>query len=427
MEKKKNKVSLGMQDILPGDYDYFAKVCELSESCARFYKFSRMETSLFEKEDLFKEKKRLKSDEQKAFVFQAKDGDFFKLRAEPIVSLARAFVENNMTNMPRPVKLWYAGRFFKNNGSSEDEFQETMRLGFEIFGSKDLIIDAQIIQIFFGIFGKLGIKDLAIELNSIGDSKCRPYYKKVLKDHLKSSRYGLCLNCRKALKINPLKVFSCKEEKCQRVIKTAPQIIDHLCKKCHNHFRGLLEFLDEMGIPYHLNPYLVRTAEYYTRTVFDIFRSFPESPELKELFVKGGRHDLLVKMLGGKDVSACGGSLDAIKLAMEIKRKQERIEKSERPQVFLAQLGKLAKRKGLILFEELGMAKIETAECFERNSLKYQLDKAKRLGVKYVLLIGQKEAINDCVVLKNIETGEQRTFKMDEAAKEVKEILKKDR
>jgi len=426
MDKIKVPTIAKPHDVLPEDYQYFRKIREAAEDVADFYKFGRIQPALFEG---FKpSSKKAKTDGREDdcdFVLRDEASNFYKLRSEGIMSVARAFVEHEMFDLPKPVKLWYCTSFFKNKPTKDSAYEETRRLGFEIFGSRDLVIDAQIIQIFFNIFNKLKIKNIIIELNSMGDLRCQPYYKKALKEYLKSHKSSLCADCKKTLKNHPLMVFNCKQEKCQRVIKGAPQIIDHLCKKCHNHFRGLLEFLDEIKIPYHLNPYLIRGSDYCTRTVFNIFKTFPNNPEEKIILVRGGRHDGLIKDLGGKEVSGCGAVLETGKLIGLMKGRKAKQIKKQRPKIFLAQLGGLAKRKGLVLFEEFQKNKIEVAESFHRNSLRSQLGRAQGLGVSYILIIGQKEALNNVVVIRKTTTGEQETVKIEDAVKEMKKRLKK--
>jgi len=426
MDKIKSPTIAKDHDILPWECQHFRKIYKVAEEIADFDKFGRINPAILE--GLRPSSKKSKSGTEDAvedLVLKDEEGNSFKLSSDGTLSLARAFIEHEMFNLPKPIKLWYCVPLFRKKEPSTKEYEQTWRLGFEIFGSKDLVIDAQIIQIFFNIFSKLKIKNVIIELNSIGDFRCAPYYKKVLKEYLRSHRSSLCANCKKLLRNQPLMIFNCQQEKCQRVMKGAPQMIDHLCKKCHNHFRGLLEFLDEINIPYHLNPYLLNTADYCSRTVFNIFKVPPDDPEGKIILASGGRHDTLIKSLGGKEIPAFGASLDVEKLSALIKGQSGKYFKKQQPKIFLAQLGRLAKSKGLVLFEEFQKNKIEIAESFHRNSLKSQLGRAESLGVKYLLIIGQKEALDDVCVIRNIKTGEQTTVQLRDAVKEMKRRLKK--
>jgi len=245
------------------------------------------------------------------------------------------------------------------------------------------------------------------------------------------------------MKENPLRILDCKEEKCQRVKSQAPQLIDHLCEECHSHFKQVLEFLDEIELPYHLNPYLVRGLDYYTKTVFEIFKESPRGDELsahlpsspkglvkeegvvRNALVGGGRYDSLVKLLGGEDTRASGASMGIERIITAIKEKEVKFSKSPSPQIFLAQLGNLAKRKSLKLMEEFRQNKIQVGESFGKDSLKVQMKVADRLGVRYTLLLGQREALEGTIIVRDMKSGNQETIKLDRAVKEMQKRLKK--
>jgi histidyl-tRNA synthetase len=213
-----------------------------------------------------------------------------------------------------------------------------------------------------------------------------------------------------------LRVLDCKQEKCQRVISQAPQAIDYLCKECRLHFKEVVEFLDFLEIPYRLDPYLVRGLDYYTKTVFEIFEE-----KKKTALVGGGRYDLLVKLLGGKETPGCGGAAGVERIIELMQERKYRFPKVQKPQIFLAQLGPLAKRKALLLFEKFRKSKIPVYEAFSKDSLRVQLARANRLGVRYVLILAQKEALEDEIILRDMEKGTQRVLKLEK----IVEIMKK--
>ena len=286
------------------------------------------------------------------------------------------------------------------------------------------MIDAQIIQIFYNILKDLKLKNLLVEINSIGDSQCRPYYKKLLKNYLRSKERLLCTDCRRRLKTNPLRILDCKQERCQSIISQAPQSIDNLCDSCHQHFKEVLEFLDEAEISYRLNPYLVRGLDYYTRTVFEIVEDSAEGRELGVL-VGGGRYDNLAKILGRRDTPGVGGAAGIDRIITSMKKTGSSVSRVIPPKIFLSQVGKLAKRKSLKLFEEFRKAKISIVESLGRDSLRAQLAKANKLGVLYTLILGQKEVIDGTIIVRNMKTGKQKRVKMDKVVKEMKKNLKK--
>ena len=279
---------------------------------------------------------------------------------------------------------------------------------------------------------ELKFSHLIIEVNSIGDSQCRPYYKKLLSSYLRPRQHALCADCRRRLKENSLRTLDCKEEKCQRVRSQAPQIIDHLCEECKNHFKSLLEFLDASDLPYHLDPYLVRGLDYYTKTVFEIFSERTlaigdaESQTVgRSALVGGGRYDGLTKLLGGKDVPASGAAAGVERIVALMKEMEVSLPAAVAPRVFLAQLGDLPKKKSLELLEDFRRAKIPVAESLGRDSLKTQLGRADKLAVEYTLILGQREVLDNTIVIRKMDTGEQKIVKLDKVVEEIKERLKK--
>jgi len=418
MRKLKFQSPSGMHDILPEDQQYFQKIQEVCENIANFYGFEKIDTPIVEEAELFSKGIGISTDiaEKEMYTLRTKGGDLLALRPEGTASVARAYIEHNMFNLPQPLKLWYFGQFFRHERPQAGRFRQFWQFGFEIFGESSPIIDAQVIQIFYNILKELKFKNLIVEVNSIGCRHCRSYYKKLLISYLKSREVSLCSNCRRRSKENPLRVLDCKEEKCQRIISHAPQMIDHLCDECKEHFKSVLEFLDELGLPYSLNPYLVRGLDYYTKTVFEIF---PESLDKEQkskvsALVGGGRYDNLVKALGGKDSPACGGSAGIERIIQEAKERSIKwTMRNKSSNIFLAQLGELAKKKSLIVVEKFREAKIPILESLSKDSLKTQLGRADKLGAKYCLILGQKEALGDTIIIRDMKTGEQKAMKME--------------
>jgi len=417
----------GMRDILDTEIKYFQKIEKVCQETADFYDFKKIETPILEASSLFEKGTGQSTDivQKQMFILRTKGGDLLTLRPDGTPSVVRAYLEQGMESLAKPVKLWYAGPFFRYERPQAGRYRQFYQAGFEVLGSDSWITDAQIIQIFYNILKNLGLKNLIVEVNSIGDSQCRPYYKKVLVNYLKPLRNSLCSDCKRRLRENPLRILDCKDEKCQRIIKKgAPQFLDHVCKDCSNHFKNVLETLEELEIPYKLNPYLVRGLDYYTRTVFEFFH---ESEEGKSQIavVAGGRYDDLVKLLGGKPTPACGGALGLERVVNLIKKESKKISKPSPTKIFLAQVGTLAKRKALKLFEEFLKEKIKVGESLNKDSLSLQLKIADKMNVKYVLILGQKEALEGKIIVRDMKQGSQRTVAMEKVIGEMKRKIKK--
>ncbi|MDA1337384.1 MAG: histidine--tRNA ligase [bacterium] len=432
-KKPKLQRPTGMKDILPDEAPYFEKIYRTVDDVARFYGFGKIETPMVEDLELYERGTGQSTDivEKQMYTIKTKGGDALAMRPEFTPGIVRAFNENGMLNLPQPVKLYTFGPLFRYEHPQAGRFRQFNQVDLEVFGEESAAIDAQIIQIFYAILRELKFSHLIIEVNSIGDAQCRPYYKKVLMNYLRPRQSSLCADCKRRTRENPLRVLDCKEEKCQRVKAQAPQILDHLCDSCKAHFKSLLEFLDEADLPYHLDPYLVRGLDYYTKTVFEIFaESTVQEKEGEEMIsrsalVGGGRYDNLVRALGGKDVPATGAAAGVERIIALMKEKGFPPAEIPGPKVFLAQLGDLPKKKSLKLLEELRRAKISISESLGRDSLRTQLARADKLEVEYTLILGQREMLDNTIVIRKMDTGEQATVRIDTVVEELRKRLKK--
>jgi histidyl-tRNA synthetase len=424
--KIKFQTPTGMHDILPIDHKYYEKVLETGKEIAEFYNFQRIETPILEMSELFEKGTGETTDivQKQMYSLKTRGGDALTLRPEGTPPAVRVYLEHGMFNYPQPVKLWYYGPFFRYEKPQAGRYRQFWQMGLEVIGEKNSIIDAQIIQIYYNTLKELKLNNLIVEVNCIGDQMCRPHYRKALASYLRSKDSSLCADCKRRIKENPMRILDCKDEKCQAVKAHAPQMIDYLCEECKQHFKEVLEYLDEIGLPYRLNPYLVRGLDYYTRTVFEIFQEGKEG-QAQTALGGGGRYDYLIKLLGGKETPAMGGSLGVDRIVQAMKDAGILMEGEKRVKVFLAQLGYLGKKKSLKLFEDLRRANIQVGESFDRDSLKSQLKIADKYGAQLTLFLGQKEALEGTVLIRNMETGRQETVKLENAVAEIKKRLKK--
>ena len=343
MKRPKFQSPTGMHDILPEEQKYFQRIYDVVSNIADFYGFGKIDTPILEDTELFLKGIGLATDivKKQMYSFRTKGGDFLTLRPEWTASVIRAYIERGMYTRPQPLKLWYFGPCFRYEHPQAGRYRQFWQFGFEVLGEESSVIDVQIIQIFYNILKELKLKNLIIEVNSIGDEQCRPYYKKLFKNYLKSRGASFCNDCKRRIRENVLRVLDCKKEKCQAIIAEAPQILDHHCKDCHGHLKEVLEFLDELEIPYNLNPYLVRGLDYYTKTVFEVFSRPSESNEksAQNALGGGGRYDKLVKLLRGKDTPGCGVAIGIERVISSMKSQDIKISKAGQTQIFLAQLG----------------------------------------------------------------------------------------
>ncbi|MCK4918944.1 MAG: histidine--tRNA ligase [Candidatus Pacebacteria bacterium] len=414
----------GMKDILPPEQLLWDYVLENSRKLCQDFGFGRIETPILERTELFQRGVGDNTDivEKEMFSFETQGKDKLSMRPEGTAGLVRAYIENGMSRWSQPVKLYYEGPMFRYEKPQAGRYRQFHQFGFEIFGDEDAAIDSQVIYLAWKIFQKLGIKDINIQINSIGCVECRSAYKKLLQDYYEMKINKLCMDCKRRLDSNPLRLLDCKEEKCMQVATSAPQIIDHLCVPCHDHFKNVLEFLDEIEITYVLNSRLVRGLDYYSKTVFEVWENNSEGGQSS--LGGGGRYDSLVEMLGGEETPAVGFSFGVERVVESLFSKGIQLNYSIKKEVFLVQLGDKARKKILRLFDKLVDSNITVGESLGRGSIKSQLRMANKFNSKFALIIGQKEALDNTVIVRDMESGMQEVVVMDSIVKEMKKRLK---
>jgi histidyl-tRNA synthetase len=416
----------GMRDILPEEQLYWNHIRRVLDRCVQEFGFSRIDIPTLEFSNLFVRSIGEETDivEKEMYSFVTKGGDKVAMRPEFTAGIARAYIQHGMNVLYKPVKLFSTGPVYRYDRPQEGRYREHFQANFDIFGEEDPIMDAHLIQLAHRVVTSLGLKSIQFQVNSIGCPQCRKDYRNLLLSYLESRKQKFCQDCRRRLETNPLRILDCKEDKCAQVSANAPQSVDHLCEDCHKHFKNLLEYLDELDLPYIINHRLVRGLDYYSRTVFEIWSDSEDGK--KGSLGGGGRYDYLIKKMGGEQTPAIGFALGMDRIVMEMKRTNTKTYQPPKPRVFLAQLGDLARKKTLKLFAELEKNGIMVAESFGRGSLKSQLRVADRLGVEITLILGQKEALDGTAIVKNMKTGTQETVVSDKLVNAIKRILKCD-
>ena len=424
-----------MHDILPADQPRWQFILKKAAVLLTDYGFEKIDTPIVEQTALFVRAVGEATDivEREMYSFKTKGGDDLSLRPEGTAGVVRSYIEQGMSVWPHPVQLWYFGPMFRHDNPQFGRTRQFYQLGVESFGDENAATDALMIFIAYRLLESLGLKSIVVKLNSIGDGSCRPQYIKALKDYYRNRGKKLCNQCKKRLKINILRVLDCKEEHCNELGKDVPQFVDFLDEECKTHFKTVLEFLDEMKIPYLLDPHLVRGLDYYTRTVFEIWSENPsaggeENKEAPQLALcGGGRYDKLVNLAGGPKTPATGWAMGIERIVLALGGLGISVPESHaQPKVFIAQLGEMAKRKGLLLFEELRKHGVTARASFGRDSIKSQLRIANRLGIKYTLIIGQKEALDGTTILREMDSGVQETIPQEKILEAIKQKLKKE-
>lgn len=412
----------GMRDILPDEQAYFTFVRNTFESACKESGFKQIYTPTVEPTALFVKTVGKSTDivEKEMYTFKDKSGNSVTLRPEGTASVARAYLENGLTSWTQPVKLYYEMPMFRYDRPQANRYREHWQYGVECFGEKSPLLDVTVVALAIRILKGTGLSDVSLQINSIGCPNCRSKYRKVLISYLKENEKKLCADCKKRLKTNPLRVLDCKEPGCIAAGQDAPQTINHLCSSCHEHFRTILEYLDEIDILYELNPRLVRGLDYYNRTVFELWT---ESEGESAALGGGGRYDGLTEILGGKSTPGIGFGLGADRIVTALKNQNVEIPETHNVEVFVIQLGEEAKKKCFRLLFDLQNAGVGAEASIDKGSISDQLKIANRYKVPYTLIIGQKEAFSDTVIIKDMDSGSQEIYPRDKVVKEIQKRL----
>ena len=422
----------GMRDIMGDEYYSYQGFFEKAAEIAIHYGFKPIETPILEREAVFTSAVGAGTDiiEKEMYSLKTKGGAHLAMRPEGTAGIMRAYIENGMQSLPQPVMLYNYGPFFRHERPQKGRLRELRQFGLEILGSKKSIADAMIIQIITIILKEAGFKNPIVDINSIGDKECRPAYVKSLVAYYKKNLSSVCADCRQRIKTNPLRLLDCKNEKCQNIKEEAPDSISALCIECRQHFKEVLEYLETLGVQYRINNHLVRGLDYYTKTVFEIFdeddenNKGAESEDTKKAplaIASGGRYDNLAKNLGSKKpVPSVGGGIGVDRLisSSQYKHLDSRILK--KPKVYFIQIGFEAKLKSLGIIEVLRKAKVPVMHSLSKDSLSSQLAVAEKLGIPFTIIFGQKEALEDSVIVRNMENHSQDTVEIKKLAEYIK-------
>jgi len=418
----------GFRDILPDEQGRWNMVRDAIRDIAEAYTFDRIDLPVLERTDLFQRTVGKATDiiEKEMYTFTDPSNRSVALRPEATASAARAYINHGMLERPQPVKLWYMGPMFRHDRPQAGRYRQFHQAGFESFGVHEPIVDAQLIVLGVQIFKDLGL-DVKVDINSIGTPECRQAYLAELVAYFRQHRSKLCDEDKKRLQKNPLRLLDSKDEITRELLDGAPQILDWLDEKSKEHFMKVLEFIEEVEIPFTLNPYLVRGLDYYSHTVFEFLPADDTGEKAQNALGGGGRYDGLVELLGGREETpACGFALGLERIVRALGDKGIDPPQRPQPQVFFAQLGDAARRIGLNLYEEFRQAGIPVAEAFGKNALKAQLEAANKLNVDLTLILGQKEVLDGTIIIRDMESGAQEIVDVKKVVSLVEKKLRKE-
>lgn len=406
------KAIKGTKDVLPNESyknQYIEATCL---GVAENFGYKEMRTPVFEHTELFQRGVGDTTDvvQKEMYTFDDKGGRSITLRPEGTAGAARAFLENGLSNEALPQKICYLTSCYRYEKPQAGRLREFHQFGIECFGATSPLADAEMISLAKQIFDELGVKDLHLELNSIGCPECRAEYHKALKEYFSQYKDKLCDTCNDRLERNPMRILDCKSPVCSEIAKGAPVVLDYLCDECREHFQKVKSYLDAANIEYIVNPQIVRGLDYYTKTVFEFVSDAIGS---QGTVCGGGRYDGLLEELGGQHTPSLGFAMGLERLQLVMEAQGCDFPEPSRPDLFIVAMGEKATLKAVEIAKDMRDEGFSVVYDLNGRSLRAQMKYADKLGAKFNVVIGDNEVENKVVSLKDMATGESSEINLD--------------
>ena len=400
------KAIKGTNDVLPSDVHKNQYIESTCLTTAANFGYTEMRTPVFEHTELFQRGVGDTTDvvQKEMYTFDDKGGRSITLRPEGTAGAARAFLENGLSNGALPQKICYLTSCYRYEKPQAGRLREFHQFGIECFGASSPLADAEIISLAKQIFDTLGVKDLHLEINSIGCPECRKKYHEALKEYFTQYKDKLCNTCQERLERNPMRLLDCKSPEDKAIAENAPEILDYLCDECKEHFESVKKYLDIMNIEYTVNPKIVRGLDYYSKTVFEFIA---DSIGAQGTVCGGGRYDGLIEELGGQKTPSLGFGMGLERLQLVMEAQGCEFPKADTPDLFIVAIGENAKLKAVEIAKDMRDEGFSVVYDLNERSIRAQMKYADKLGSKYNVVIGDNEVENGAAILKNMESGEQ--------------------
>lgn len=396
----------GTQDVLPKDSAKWQFIERKLIEAARLHGFKEMRTPVFEHTELFNRSVGDTTDvvQKEMYTFDDNGGRSISLRPEGTAGAVRAYLEHGLHNEALPQKICYLLSCYRYEKPQAGRLREFHQFGVECFGAGKPSADAEVISLADCVFKSLGVKDISLEINSIGCPDCRPKYTSALKEYFTSHIAELCETCKGRLERNPMRVLDCKSPVCSKIAADAPTVLDYICADCRNHFDAVGEQLNVMGIEYKVNPYIVRGLDYYTRTVFEFVSN---SIGAQATVCGGGRYDGLIEQMGGQPTPALGFGMGLERLLMVMEAQGCAIPEEKPCDIYIAPMGDSASVLASKLCYQLRAEGFAAQTDIVGRGLKAQMKFANKIGAKFTVVLGDDEIATNKCKLKNMATGEE--------------------
>lgn len=404
------KIQKGTKDILPQDVYKWHYVESTARELAKLYNFKEIRTPTFEATELFARGMGESSDvvNKEMYTFIDKGERSITLKPEGTAGVVRSYIENGLSQLPSPLKLFYITPVFRYEKPQNGRLREHHQFGVELFGSSSVYSDFEVLMFAYKFLRTVGLDSLTLNVNSIGCENCRPKYNEKLKKFLASKEDCLCEQCKKRKDTNPLRIFDCKETKCNSLITEAPKITDYLCDDCKAYFKSICELLDKNGIKYVVNNKLVRGLDYYTKFVFEFTSN---DIGAQGTVCGGGRYNNLIAELGGQSTPGIGFGLGIERLLLVLENTNKLKAVDDKPDVYIATYSAECRSYAMKLAFDLREVGVSVEYDIMERSLKAQLKHADKVQSKYLIIIGEDEIKNKGYKVKNMGNGNVENVK----------------
>lgn len=401
----------GTRDILPDEIPVWQYTQKTAKEVLENYGYKEIRIPVIENLELFQRGVGETTDvvQKEMYNFEDKGGRKIALRPEGTAGVVRAYIENGLASKPSPMKVWYSMPMYRFENVQKGRQREFNQLGAELIGADSYMADVEIIDMVTTIFQKLNIKDIELNINSIGCPICRKTYTEELKLYIRPNLDRYCDVCKSRFEKNPMRILDCKEEKCKMLNKNAPEILQYLCEECNEHFKNVKTMLEQIGIKYKIDPRIVRGLDYYTKTVFEFISKIDGLTVLA-----GGRYDGLIEELGGVKTSAIGFAAGMERLIEVLKFNNPKLNLEKKVKIFIAYIGNEANAYTTKLVRNLRKNGIYAEKDIMGRSLKAQFKYADKIGAEYVITIGETEVKTEKAMIKNMKTGEEQEINLRE-------------
>ncbi len=400
------KAIKGTKDVLPKEAYKNQYIEATVLDVAQRFGYKEMRTPVFEHTELFQRGVGSTTDvvQKEMYTFDDKGGRSITLRPEGTAGAARSFLENGLCNEALPQKICYLTSCYRYEKPQAGRLREFHQFGVECFGTPSPLADAEIISLAKTVFDELGIKDLSLEINSIGCPECRVKYHEALREYFNARKDELCDTCKERLDRNPMRILDCKSPVCSEIAKGAPVVLDYLCDDCREHFEAVKKYLTSQSIEFTVNPQIVRGLDYYTKTVFEFVSN---SIGAQGTVCGGGRYDGLIEELGGQKTPSLGFGLGLERLMLLMEAQSCEFPEDARPDLFIAALGEKATLKAIDIAKDMRAEGYSCLYDLNSRSLRAQMKYADKLNAKYTIVIGDSEVEEGVARLKDMQTGEE--------------------